>query len=85
MEDEKDITLYTFNELEKSGLLWLINRIVFHPRGFVLGLIPDENGNIIGWTVVGEGKNPLVFNPEMDEMGFLTAETFLAKLRGWYI
>lgn len=85
MDNEEEFTFYTFNDLEKSGLLWLINRCVFHPRGFVFGLIPDENGNIAGWTVVGDGKKPLQFDFDMDEIGFLTVETFFAKMRGWHI
>lgn len=81
----KDVKLYNFNELENSGLLWLINRTVFHPRGFTFGLVPDANGNMVGWAVVGDGKKCQKFDTEVDEIGFLTAETFLTKLRGWYI
>lgn len=80
-----DFTMYTFNDLENSGLLWMINRFIFHPRGFTFGLVPDEHGNIIGWTVLGDGKTCQRFLPDMDEMGFLTSETFLAKIRGFYI
>lgn len=81
----QDFQMYTFNELENSGLLWLINRLVFHPRGYTFGLVPDEHGNIIGWTVLGDGKTCLRFMPDMDDLGFLAAETFLAKIKGWFI
>lgn len=85
MSDNKELRVYSFNEFEQSGLLWLINRLVFHPRGYTFGLVPDKNGNMIGWAVVGDGKKCQRFDPGMDELGFLAAETFLAKLRGWYI
>jgi len=81
----EEFTMYSFNDLERSGLLWMMNRYIFHPRGFTFGLVPDEHGNIIGWTVLGEGKECLGFTKHMDDMGFLASETFLTKLRGWHI
>lgn len=82
---QEELTIYSFSELEKSGLLWMINRYIFHPRGFTFGLVPNDKGEITGWAILGHGKECYKFTPEMDDMGFLTAETFLAKKRGWYI
>lgn len=82
---QEEVTVYSFNELEKSGLLWMINRYIFHPRGFTFGLVPDERGNMTGWALLGTGKECYKFMSDMDDMGFLAAETFLAKKRGWYI
>lgn len=47
-----------FRELmEDTGLLWLINRTVFHPRGFALALVfaDDEREQPLGWQLVGDG------------------------------
>jgi hypothetical protein len=45
-------------ELRDSGLLWLINRVLFHPRGRALALHVDEEGHIVGWSLVGDGSEP---------------------------
>lgn len=43
-------------DLHDSGLLWLINRCVFHPRGYALGV------NGAGQTVLlGDGTEPYAF------------------------
>jgi hypothetical protein len=52
-----------FCELRDTGLLWLINRTVFHPRGFALALMYDEpgqaeGGNVTGWQLYGDGTEP---------------------------
>jgi hypothetical protein len=43
-----------FKELSDSGLLWLINRTVFHPRGYALALTV-EDGKAVGWSLLGDG------------------------------
>jgi hypothetical protein len=58
-----------FEELRESGLLWLINRTVFHPRGFALGLVLDAEGHVTGWTLGGDGAEPWQFKTdEIDEI-----------------
>lgn len=47
-------------ELRDSGLLWLINRTVFHPRGYALALI-TSGGQAAGWDLVGDGSEPWRF------------------------
>lgn len=55
-----------FADLRDSGLLWLINRVVFHPRGYALALhfedTPDRNlaegGEVTGWSILGDGTEP---------------------------
>lgn len=70
-----------FNELRDSGLLWLINRVVFHPRGYALGLAyephPDHplvsGGTVTGWTLQGDGSAPWSMGelpPELAALGF---------------
>src|SRR6266540_984695 len=49
-----------FIDLSHSGLLWLINRVVFHPRGFALSL--DIRGDVAtGWLLQGDGTEPVSF------------------------
>jgi hypothetical protein len=68
------------SELSDSGLLWLINRVVFHPRGYSLALHvsdPDTAGvkTVTGWSIQGTGADVWVFGPGVDE------DAMLAKVR----
>jgi hypothetical protein len=56
-----------FAELAGSGMLWLVNRSVFHPRGFALALHLDEAGNATGWSVKGDGQEPWAFLMDDEE------------------
>jgi hypothetical protein len=54
-----------FCELRDTGLLWLINRVVFHPRGYALALVYDDRdnphgngGTVLGWQLHGDGQEP---------------------------
>jgi hypothetical protein len=51
-----------FAELRDSGLLWLLNRVVFHPRGYALALhfegAAPELGECTGWSLMGDGSEP---------------------------
>lgn len=63
-------------ELRSSGLLWLINKVVFHPRGFALVLVvdgPDVDGReeVVGWDLDGDGSEPWHF--ELDEGALFAA------------
>ena len=61
---------HLFSELRGSGLLWLINRVVFHPRGFALGLVypdGDTTQEPIGWRLLGDGSEVWYFNGTEDE------------------
>lgn len=44
-----------WSELRDSGLLWLINRAVFHPRGFALTMV-KRDGMDVGWYLQGDGR-----------------------------
>lgn len=48
-----------FAELRDTGLLWLINRVVFHPRGYALALhfsgSSEDLGECTGWSLLGDG------------------------------
>ena len=67
--------------LRETGVLWLINRAVFHPRGFALALNFGEEGDPIGWQILGDGTEPWVFEEETDDDRFLKVEAFLNGLR----
>lgn len=64
-----------FAELSSSGLLWLINTVVFHPRGYALALAVDRHTGeqAAGWTLLGNGTEPWRY--EADDV---TAERFAA-------
>lgn len=57
-------------ELGQSGLLWLINKTVFIPRGFVLSV--QINDDKAMWTLFGNGTQILSFG-EADEDALLAA------------
>lgn len=51
-----------FSELRPTGLLWLINTTVFHPRGYALALhYENPAGEPTGWSIEGDGTEPWVF------------------------
>lgn len=60
-------TEHEFVDLQESGLLWLINRVVFHPRGFALGMVKSEpDRDLLGWVLLGDGRMPWTFDDEGD-------------------
>jgi hypothetical protein len=68
-----------FAELADSGLLWLVNRVVFHPRGFALGLVVNGAGEATGWRLAGDGSRALAMDGGEPE--FARAEAALAAAR----
>ncbi len=47
---------YSFGQMTETGLLWLVNRVVFHPRGFALALdYGDGEDEPRGWSIVAAG------------------------------
>lgn len=68
----------SFEELRSSGMLWLINRVVFHPRGLALSLHVDK-GVAVGWSLQGDGSEVWSFNGEQDGDGFSKACATLAN------
>jgi hypothetical protein len=72
-----------FAEMRDHGLLWLINRTVFHPRGYALALHVDDDGTtVIGWSMLGDGTEPWNYVESVDEdESFHAVESFLASLR----
>jgi hypothetical protein len=52
-----------FSEFRDEGLLWLVNRVVFHPRGYALAISFSKNDDgttnyddATGWSIMGDGS-----------------------------
>lgn len=64
---------FGFARLREYGVLWLINRTVFNPRGFAISLeYEDGNPEPFGWSLHGTGEQPWTFDG-FDEAGKLAA------------
>lgn len=63
-------------------LLWLVNRVVFHPRGFALAFhYEDDATEPSGWSLLGDGSEVWTFTEADDDASFANVESFLAGLR----
>ena len=51
-------------DMKNDGILWLINRTVFHPRGFALSY-DDETKEFF---LIGNGKEPWAFGINEDPL-----------------
>ena len=79
--DADAVDILPLSGLRDHGLLWLINRVVFHPRGFALGLDVNDDGEVVGWSMIGNGSEVWSFSGEVDDDQFAKAEAFLSSLR----
>lgn len=75
---ERQPTSRPFEDLSATGLLWLANRVVFHPRGFALALTIDATGKAVGWNLLGDGSEVWTFAEDRDDHHFATAQRTLA-------
>lgn len=64
-------------DLIDDGLLWLINKAAFHPRGFALAYDTDTKEFIL-W---GNGDEPWAFTEEVDNEKFKAVEAALRRVR----
>lgn len=69
------------SELRSSGILWLVNRAVLHPRGFALALHTVGDDRVTGWSLLGDGSEVWAFDEDDDDERFAAAEATLAQLR----
>ena len=77
----------TFGELRQGGVLWAVNKVLFHPRGFALAFhwpegatAEDVTNGIVeptGVSLEGDGSEPWSFTPEVDDEQFKRFEKFL--------
>ena len=64
-------------DFHDSGLVWLVNAAVLHPRGWALTIHLDDQRNPTGLSIQGDGIEPWCFAPgEQGEIlkNFETAE-----------
>ena len=68
----------TFGEFRDEGLLWLINTSVFHPRGYAIAFVYEDDDtefkNPTGWQIVGDGSEPWVMGDHIGDKQFLSVE-----------
>ena len=86
-------TTRPFSELREHGLLWLINKAVFHPRGFALAFDVEDDGTVTGWGMKGDGTESWSYvddpegahtkdgEPWTEDIAFAAVEAFLNALR----
>lgn len=72
--------LQSFEALRSSGILWLINTTVFHPRGMALAIELDDEGDCIGWKLCTDNE-AWVFTDTEANIGFDSFEMFIAKIQ----
>lgn len=85
---------YTFEAMRRHGVLWYLNRVAFHPRGYALAFTypPDADREAVvrgdveptGWTLLGDGAEPWTFGelPDgepIDDTLFARFEALLAR------
>jgi hypothetical protein len=56
-----------WNDLATTGLLWLINTSILHPRGYALAIHTDNDGNATGWSILGDGTERWAFAEQWPE------------------
>ncbi len=66
----------SFEEMRSTGVLWALNRVLFHPRGYALGFTyPDSvtkeeimrhDVEPTGWTLYGDGTEVWAYADEED-------------------
>ncbi len=80
--------VFTFGVLRESGVVWMINAAVFHPRGYTLALCYPEGTaddvwvEPIGWSILGDGSAPRQF--QHDDTLDYALQAFQSLLDGTY-
>lgn len=68
-------------DLHADGLLWLINTVVFHPRGFALARLEGIDGD--SYYLQGDGTEPWAWDASIDvDDLFARAEAAMDRARG---
>lgn len=86
--------VYPMTDFRGRGVLWMLNRVVFHPRGFAIGLhwaddvtveqIEANEVEPIGFSIQGDGKEVWAFGQEPDwseDAPFAVFEAMLDEAR----
>ena len=61
--DQRD-AIRSFRE---SGLLWLVNTSVMHPRGYAISVTYDKDGHPVGMSIEGDGSEPWCFGMDAED------------------
>mgnify|MGYP006935510369 CR=1 FL=1 len=69
-----------FEDLQAEGLLWLINRSALHPLGCALAFHTDDEGNVTGWSMLGDGTQVFGYSEEVDDEKFNAMRLFFELL-----
>lgn len=78
-----------WSALRDTGLLWLVNRVVFHPRGYALAIYYSEGGlahggTATGWGLLGDGSEPWSMGdppPDLQAQGHPTEDELFARVQ----
>ena len=80
-----------WTEFQKSGLLWFVNRFLFHDLGYALSLAHEVIDGVrdpepAGWRLLGDGSEPWRFADPEDEkyltlLSTVLDEATIGKLR----
>lgn len=65
-----EMRLRPWDEFRTSGLLWLVNTSVFHPRGYAIAMAYDADGACTGWKLRGDGTEVWEFGPKTTDEQF---------------
>ena len=52
-------------QMREDGILWMLNRTVFHPRGFALGIDREHPTRLF---LQGDGTEPWSYDPSIEEI-----------------
>lgn len=80
-DTRKKSEVLPFDKLRDTGILWLINTTVFHPRGMALGLNYNDDGEADGWVLYVD-KETWVFLDDDANKCFNDFNEFIEKILG---
>lgn len=81
LTSEQRATLRAFRE---SGLLWLVNTSILHPRGYAIAMQLSDHGEPLGMMVDGDGVEPWAYDdPAVHESFLAHNENEQRREREW--
>ena len=66
-------------DLRADGVLWMINKSVFHPRGYALAVNTQDGGD---FTLMGDGTEPWTYEHSMEDDLFAAFNALLERAKG---
>lgn len=76
-DDPLDTTKTVKVDFQGDGLLWLVNKTTFHPRGFALARNPADGE----FYLLADGTEPITFDHDIDDEFFPRVEALLERAR----